>query len=385
MKQSITKSNIDRICCGDKAIFVWDAALKGFGVKITPNNRRVFIYQYRDHRRKTKRHTIGKMGALTVLQARRTAEKLRGELLENDGKLNADLRVVEQYLTINELSHEFLKTYVCDLKPRTQIEYERVFKAYIPLSMLRLRPEDLTRSNISTLRSYLKDNPHGFNRTVKVMSKFYNWLYDAGIILVPYNPFQRVKKYKEKSSERFLDDAEINNMLDAVKRRKCIDGSNIFALSAIELLLYTGARKSEILELKWDEVCLDTGVISLPDSKTGKKPLYLNNAAKEVLKNLPRVHGNPYVIVGRKDKAHLTNIRNTWKKVCVFANISNMRIHDLRHTFASVALKNGVKLGTIGALLGHSDPRTTQRYVHFDNDFIKTENEKTGFAITEGV
>jgi len=381
MKQAITKTNIDQIDCGDSDIFVWDLSLKGFGVKITPQNRRVFIFQYRDHRRKTKRVTLGKFGTLTVSEARRAAKILDGQVNEHEGNLEHAEPPVEQYSTIEELSSTFMEHYVSDLKPRTQVEYSRVFSSYLPKSMMRKRPEDVTRSNVSLLRSNLKTNPHGFNRTVKVMSKFYNWLYDSGIVLVPYNPFQRIKKFKEKSSERFLSYKEIEKLCQEIEFRKSKNGNNVFALSAIELLLLTGARKSEILTLRWTEVCLDTGVLNLEDSKTGKKSIYLNEPAKRILQQIPRLTGNQFVIVGRKQNAHLTDIRKVWKSVCISIGISNARIHDLRHTFASLALKNGVKLNTIGALLGHSDPRTTQRYVHFDNEFVKTENEKTGLAI----
>lgn len=381
MKRAITKSNIDEIDCGETDTFIWDIALIGFGVKITPRNRRIFIYQYKDDRNKTKRLTIGRIGDLTVSQAKREAEKLRGRVIELGGNLNTGISSVEVDLKLKELSAQFLSEHVSDLKPRTQVEYARVFTSYLPERFLNLKSNEVTRSMVSDLRVRMKDNPHGFNRTVKVMRKFYNWLYDSGRSSTLYNPFQRMKQYKEKSSERYLSDDEIRLVLNEIACRKSLEKCPFFALSAIELLMFTGARKSEILTLKWSDVCLETNVLSLDDSKTGKKKIYLNDQSIHVLSSIPQLTNNPYVIIGRKHGKHLTDIRKTWKSILVSAGIPQTRVHDLRHTFASVALKNGLNLYTVGTLLGHRSARTTQRYVHFDNEFVKKENSKTGAAI----
>ncbi len=142
------------------------------------------------------------------------------------------------------------------------------------------------------------------------------------------------------------------------------------------MLLFTGARLGEILTVHWDYVDLDRSLINLPDSKTGRKPIYLNSLAKEVLSALPRIESNPFVIVGRKTGAHLVNIRKPWYRIREAAGIEDVRIHDLRHSFASIAVSGGLTLPLIGKLLGHKKSATTERYAHLADDPIRAANEE---------
>ena len=153
-------------------------------------------------------------------------------------------------------------------------------------------------------------------------------------------------------------------------------GENPFVIAAIRLLLFTGARLGEILTLRWEYVDLDRELINLPDSKTGRKLIYLNSLAMDVLTDLPRVEGNPFVIVGNKAGAHLVNIRKPWYRSREAAGIDDVRIHDLRHSFASIAVSGGLTLPLIGKLLGHRKSATTERYAHLADDPIRAANEE---------
>lgn len=152
------------------------------------------------------------------------------------------------------------------------------------------------------------------------------------------------------------------------------------------LLLSTGARKSEIATCEWDWVDWDSRLIMLPDSKTGAKPLYLSESAVQVLKTQQIITRDPdsdYVFPGYKRDSHIVNISKPWKLICEEAGLTDVRIHDLRHTAASIAVGQGVALPIIGRLLGHSPTQTTARYAHVDNDLALSAANIVGDAIAD--
>ncbi len=140
------------------------------------------------------------------------------------------------------------------------------------------------------------------------------------------------------------------------------------ALAGIRLLVLTGCRLREILHLRWDHVDFEKGRLHLPDSKTGAKTIFLGAPARQVLAELPRTAGNPWVIEGRREGRHLTDLKGPWKRLCERAGLEDLRIHDLRHSFAAVGAGLGLSLPMIGKLLGHSQPATTARYAHLAAD-----------------
>lgn len=155
-----------------------------------------------------------------------------------------------------------------------------------------------------------------------------------------------------------------------------------FALAAIGLLALTGARLTEILTLRWDYVDLANAVLQLPDSKTGAKPIYLNDAAIKLLRTVPVMAGNPFVIAGGRPGARLINLQKPWRRIRAAAGLDDVRIHDLRHSFASVAAGAGMSLPIIGKLLGHSQPVTTARYAHLGADPVRAAANLIGNEIS---
>ena len=154
-----------------------------------------------------------------------------------------------------------------------------------------------------------------------------------------------------------------------------------YVVAAVRLLIFTGARLSEILELQWDHVDIERAMLLLPDSKTGKKAIYLNAPALEVLTVLPRLEGNPFVIVGQKDGSHRVNLQKPWRAIRKRAKLDDVRLHDLRHSFASIAAAGGASLFMIGKLLGHTQSATTERYAHLAADPLRAANEAIGQRI----
>ena len=196
------------------------------------------------------------------------------------------------------------------------------------------------------------------------------------------NPVRLVKKYAENKRQRFLTVPEIERLLDVLDNEAAQETTNPYAIAAIRLLLFTGARLGEILAMTWDDVHFEHGMIILPDSKTGKRILYLNDLSTELLKTLPRMADNEYVIVGRDPGQPLNNLRKPWHRIREKAKLGDLRLHDLRHSFASTAAANGASLMMIGWLLGHSQAQTTQRYAHLVADPVKEVAQNVGNAMS---
>ena len=199
------------------------------------------------------------------------------------------------------------------------------------------------------------------------------------------NPCRHIQKYKEESRERYLSENELERLGNVLKSFQTLHKMNLYIVGAIRLLLLTGARVNEIITAKWEWVDFDRRVINLPDSKTGKKALFLSNTAVDILKDLreiPEKEDNPYIIRGRKPNSHLACISKAWQRIRKEADIEDVRLHDLRHAAASIAVGQGTNLPIIGRLLGHSQASTTQRYAHVDIDPALTAANKIGKVVS---
>ena len=182
------------------------------------------------------------------------------------------------------------------------------------------------------------------------------------------NPCPRIGRYRENKRERFLTGAELRRLGEALSAVEQDGSEDPAAVLAIRLLLLTGARRDEILNLRWQDVDLDTGTLNLPDSKTGKKSIPLGPAAVEVLAAAPRLEGGVYVIPGRRQEGRFVGIHRPWARIRERAGLEDVRLHDARHSFASVGVAANLGLPVIGAILGHRHPATTARYAHLDDD-----------------
>jgi integrase len=194
------------------------------------------------------------------------------------------------------------------------------------------------------------------------------------------NPAHGVRKALVRKMERFLSESEIARLAEALDFDETATG-NPFPTAAIRLLMLTGCRRSEIIGLRWLDVDFDHQLLRLPESKTGQKIVYLNAPAMSVLNELPRARDNPHVIVGTRTGISLRGIDKTWFRVRRAAGLDNVRLHDLRHSFASVGVAGGLSLPIIGALLGHKYATTTARYAHLSADPLRTANDAIGSRI----
>jgi integrase len=180
--------------------------------------------------------------------------------------------------------------------------------------------------------------------------------------------------------ERFLSEAEITRLAAALDSEANRSGDP-YPAAAIKLLLLTGARRGEIIGLQWEHVDFEKHCLRLRDSKTGAKVIYLNPPALELLAGLPRTSGNPHVFIGRRKGGPLGGIDKVWSRVRAAADLEQVRLHDLRHSFASIGVVGGLSLPVIGALLGHKHAATTARYTHLSADPLRAANDVIGKRI----
>lgn len=376
----ITKRLIDAIEPIHKDQFVWDDLLPGYGLKVTPSGRKVFIVQYRIGRR-SRRLTLGTLGALTADQARIHAQAALRQVARGDDPMaERDMKRTEK--AFGELLDQFLQEHAdAKLKNRSSSEYRRLVKTLVPSKLLVLPITEVCRSHIAQLHNGLQRTPYQANRLLAVLRKFFNWCEKCGFRADRSNPALHVESFNERKRERFLSPAEISHLGVVLSEIEQEAVQSPFVVGAIRLLILTGARLNEILKLQWDWVDFDSSCIRLPDSKTGPKTIYLSPPAKQVLANLPRYEDNAHVICGLKRGACLVNLQKPWRAIRSRAGLDNVRIHDLRHSFASIAVASGMSLPMIGKLLGHSQPQTTARYAHLADDPMKAAVDHIGSRI----
>ena len=229
----------------------------------------------------------------------------------------------------------------------------------------------------------MSDVPGHANRTLGVLSRMLTLAEVWEMRPEGVNPCRHVKKYPERKRERFLSDDEYRRLGAALRDAETEGLTSPAAVAALRLLMLTGCRSGEILSLKWEHVDLDRGELRLPDSKTGAKIVPLGEPAVAVLRGIARSEDSPWVLPGFKRGTHLAYLHEPWYRILKRAGIENLRIHDLRHSFASGGLLVGEGLPTIGKLLGHNKVQTTVRYAHLANDPLKSAANRIAGRIAE--
>lgn len=373
----LTKSKIEALAIKDRDYFVWDDGLPGFGVRVFPSGRKKFVLQYRSERT-SRRMTLGQFGAISVDQARKLALNALTKISDGGDPL-AERTERRDALIVKELAARFEEEHIAvHLKATTAKEYRRNLKLFILPAIGNMRITDVTRADVAKFHHDYRHKPYQANRNIEIISKMFNLAELWGLRPDGTNPRRHIKKYPEKKRERYYSPAELHS-IGRVLREMEEEGLELqSAINAARLLLYTGYRLNEILKLKWEYVDLDNAALKLPDSKTGAKTVHLGQAAINILRHVERLLGNPYVTTGRKPSQHLTDLQPFWRRVRARAGLKDARIHDLRHTFASIAVSNGQSLPMIGKLLGHTQVQTTARYAHLaTNPVIDAANDVT--------
>ncbi|MGO8739967.1 tyrosine-type recombinase/integrase [Rhodoblastus sp.] len=407
MRDKLTKRTVEAIEPSLRDTFLWDAEIPGFGCKVTPKGARIYILQYSRGGR-IHRVTIGRHGIeFTAEKARNEARRLRGLIAtgENPALARSHERSIP---TIAELGVRYLEEYARPYKkPSAFAQDQRNLQNHIIPLIGTLKASEIERQDVARVmrevaagktakdektkiqgRRIVRGGEIVANRVHALLSKMFQLAEDWKFRPAASNPCRGAKRFAEHKVERYLsveELARLGNALNAAKNgRLVVDPSakapekrkrggqekigprseNPRAIAAIELLLLTGCRLGEVLNLRWSDVDFERRFLLLPDSKTGAKTVYLSEAALRVVRDIQPRDDSPYLFPGKRPSEPLGSIRVPWEHICKAARLENLRLHDLRHSFASVGAASGLSLPMIGALLGHSQPNTTARYAH---------------------
>jgi integrase len=406
----LTNTVVDGLENTGKDYVRWCGELPGFGVRVRPTGAKSFIAQYRVGGRNStaKKVTIGSYGKLTADQARKAAKIiLAGAELGQDEAARRSKERAE--ITVSALCDEYLAE-GCDKKKASTIatDKSRIERHIKPLlgrkrigevkradveKFMRAVANGETATDVKTKkqgRAIVTGGKGAATRTVRLLGGIFSFAVERGYL--KENPRSGVKVFADGKNERFLSLNEIQKLGDTLREAET-DGLpwrfnegkeakhrpvteenrrekiSPVAIAAIRLILLSGCRAGEILNLRWAEVDFDRGLLNLGDSKTGAKKVLLGAPALEILAEIPRL--GPYVIAGADPKKPRSDLKRPWSRITVHSGLDGLRLHDLRHSFASVGAASGMGLGTVGKLLGHASPTTTARYSHLADDPLR--------------
>jgi integrase len=401
----ITKRVVDALKPQAREFAVWDSKLPGFGVRVRPTGAMSYAVVYRAGSGRgapVRRYTIASVGKVTPEAARRRAKAILGAVAH--GHDPAGEKATERgTLTISALADRFMSEHVEQKrKPGTAVFYRHLLDKVITPELGATKADKVTRAQIARLHGKLRATPFQANRVLAVLGSMYAFAGRSGVVPEGVNPARRIEQFKEHRRERFLTGGELQRLGLAIrqaetkgipwdvderkpkakhlpKAKNRFTKIGPFAAAAIRLLLFTGCRLREILHLKWEHVDLERGLLFLADSKTGRKTVILNAPALAVLAGLDRL--GSYVVPGDDPEKPRADLKRPWEAVGRRAGLERVRLHDLRHTYASFGAGGGLGLPIIGKLLGHTQVSTTQRYAHLDADPLRRASEAIGSRI----
>jgi integrase len=398
LSRRITKRTVDALKSHGKEFTIWDDSVTGFGVRVRPSGAKSYVVVYRAGSGRgapVRRYTIAAIGKITPEGARARAKVILGSVAH--GRDPANQKTLERGTpTLAELADRFMSEHVAaKRKGRTAEFYRDILDRIVKPAVGTTKADKLTPLQIGKLHSSLSRTPSQANRVLAVVGSMYAFARRAAIVSEGINPARGIEKFKEGRRERFLTSEELERLGSAIREAETsgipwtVDESrstakhvakagrvtkiNPYAAAALRLLLFTGCRLREILHLRWDHVDLERGCLFLPDSKSGRKTVILNAPALSVLNALERV--GPYVVPGDDPEQPRHDLKRPWDAVTKRAGLTGVRLHDLRHTYASFGAGGGLGLPIIGRLLGHAQATTTARYAHLDNDPLRHASE----------
>ena len=306
-------------------------------------------------------------------------------------------QAIKKQVTVSQLCDLYLADGCAAKKASTLATDKGRIERHIKPLLGRKKVNDVTRADITRFlqnvangktaadvktkkhgRAIVKGGEGTASRTVGLLGGIFSYAVDFG--LIDTNPVRGVKRFPDKKGDRYLSEQELVVLGEAF-RSTGESGGNPSAVAILKLLIFTGARKGEIESLKWSDVDFQSGYLRLSDSKTGQKVIPLNAGALDILSEMDRLEGTDYVFPAYRGNGHYEGLPKVWKRIRKIANLDDVRLHDLRHSFASIAVSGGASLPIIGALLGHTSSATTHRYAHLSDDPVRSATETVGGKI----
>ncbi len=378
----LTKRVVESIKPGNREIIVWDTEIRGFGVRVQPSGRRTYILKYRTVYGTVRKPKIGVHGDLTVEQARKTASAWK-EAVRAGGDPSAERQAARQAPTVADLAADYLQRHALPNKRPASVRNDRSMLDRLILPRLgKMKVAAVTRRDIEAIHGGLRAKPYLANRVLALLSKMFNlaaaWGWRDG------NPARGIPRYHEDRRQRWLSADELARLWAALEAHP-----SRWAANAVKLLVLTGARRGEVLSATWGEFNLDRGVWTKPSHHTKQKrtehvPLSGPTIALLAALRAEAEADQAYLFPGNAPGKPVGDIKTFWRHVCRDAGLESVRLHDLRHTYASSLVSRGVSLHIVGRLLGHTQPQTTARYAHLDDHALREATNGFG-RLVEGV
>ncbi len=377
-ERKLTKRVVDALSVETNDAVFWDRELAGFGVRVYATGRKVYVVQSRGPWG-PKRVTLGKHGELSCDEARKQAALVIDRIKRGE---EPEPKPPEAELTVAGLAERFMSDHVgTHCKPDTARTYRSLLENHIEPALGGTALEEVGRAEVAALHHGLRATPAVANAALGLLSKMFK-MAEAWDLLPPgENPCRAVRRFRTRKRERFLTQEEFRRLGRALRDLEAEERTWTPAVAAIRLLALTGCRRSEILDLRWDDVDRTAGELRLRDAKAGPRMVPLTAPVKRVLEEVPRSPDNSWVIPSRYGKNRLGNLSYYWGAVRERAGLDDVRIHDLRHSYASRALALGESLSAIGRLLGHRHVVSTARYAHLMRDAEKAAAARVGESI----
>jgi integrase len=378
---------------------VWDTDVRGFGVRRQQGDAS-YVLKVRVGTRQ-RFLTIGRHGATwTPETARREARRLLGEIAA--GRDPADARAARKHSpNFNEFADRYVAEHVLvSKKPRSAAEDRRNLARHILPAFGRRLITEITSADVAKFQASKSATPIAANRCLALMSHMFNMAERWGLRPRRSNPCEHVAKYRERARERMLSPEELARLGSAFATAAAgyPGGFNLDhppsrrhfpedwrAIAVVKLLIFTGARLSEVLGLRWDQVDLQRGIARLSESKTGSKTIYLTEPAVEILRSVPRSDTHRSCCPAIATGTHYSGVQKAWRRIRALAVLQDVRLHDLRHTHASEAVSAGESLYIVGKILGHTHAATTQRYSHLAEDPIRNAANRTAARLAKSM
>ena len=381
MPRHLTTRGIDVIQARATRYIEWDGMLPGFGVRVATTGTKTFLVKYRLPTGRVRWATIGRVGTISLRAARQRAKDWLGIVARGDDPLVAK-DAARDAPTVASVGEQFLAEHVLTkLKPPTQRAYATAIRQHLARCFGRRPIAEISQADILKLQERLRATPVLANRVLACASSMMRWAEKKGYRPVGSNPCLGIDRYREQPRRRYLNKGELER-LGAALRDGARDGwLTPSTATALQFLALTGARTGEVLALRWQDIDIAAGLLRLPDSKTGQKTVYIGAAARTLLNDWPRHAGSDYVFPAESVTGHRVNLHDAWELIRTRAQLADVRLHDLRHSWASVGASSGQSLPIIGALLGHSQPATTQRYAHLMDDPLRAAADQTDATI----
>jgi len=362
------------IADGDDVI--WDTDLPGFGLRLRASGRHTWFVRIR-HRDRHKRFHLGRAEDVDAVTARAQARRMLADVALDGLPQPIAQKLAPLFSTYVE---EFWRDYAHHWKASTQLRNRNAVRNDILPHFGGMRLDAIARSDIARWRDACAEGKEArFNRALPVLAAMLHYAEQLGHIRKGSNPCRGTSRFKRKPMERFLSPQEYRRL------GRCLaeaEGEYPAQVAIVRLLIYTGARKEEIAALRWDWV--QSPRLRLPDSKTGAKTIWLCKQATEILESVPRRAGVPYVFPNASgDRAIWFD--PWWYKFRRHCALPDVRIHDLRHSYASIAIRHNVALATVGKLLGHELPETTAKYAHLADDTIAEAASRVSAGLARAI